>query len=111
MTPAEKRYSARKAVNWAVHAKGDGVSIVGAAIRDVSGSGIFVEPQMETRLPVAETSLGLTVFANGWGQGLHGRGLVRWVGRSERHGCDGLGIELQDENLAAQLLERMTDEP
>ena len=79
MSPSEKRAKMRKSVSWAVHARGEGTSLVGAAVRDASESGIFVHPLMEKALPKVGTALSLTVFPDGFAQGVSARGTMRCV--------------------------------
>ena len=103
MGGSEKRRSERKSVQWAVHARGDDVTLVGATACDVSDSGIFVHPALERRLPEQGTPLRMTVFTHGFGSGVEARGVVRWVGHSAEHHCDGIGIEFADGATAQRL--------
>ena len=106
MPRTDKRKHARKVVSWPVHATGSGIYLIGAEVRDVSDTGVFLRPNATDKLPEIGTHLSLMFFPQGrWqGTGLSTNATVSWTGDSRTHHCAGVGLTLDDTQVGQELV-------
>ena len=78
--------------------------MVGARVLDASSGGLFLRPPSDGPLPKPGTSLLVVIPPSERHRGLRLSGRVRWSGFSQTHGCEGVGIELDEVTDFATLL-------
>jgi hypothetical protein len=93
MTKRGYRKHQRKSVNWASHARSDGLFMISEAVRDISSHGLFLEIS-RSALPAVGAPIRLTLFPHGLGQGIVTQGRVTWVGTNAD--CRGVGVSLSE---------------
>jgi hypothetical protein len=96
MRNIDKRNKERLTIHWPVHATGLHFSVAGAEALDINSNGLFLCASNEVKLPALGSFVRLTVFPNGGYQGVSTTGVVKWIGPSRQHVCDGLGIQFTD---------------
>lgn len=92
----EHRVASRADVFWVLHARREGQPVfvvAGAEVDDVSNHGLFVRASVAKELPKQGDRLHLQLFPKGQFRHIDTDAVVRWVGMSERHKCEGFGVE------------------
>ena len=85
------RHAPRIDVDWVAQLELEGGTRLLGTARDASLSGAFVSTPGTQQLQ--ENQSVIIRFSGENGETVEARGFVSWHGRSERHACDGVGIQ------------------
>jgi len=91
----DERTQARSVVDLAVQWS-DGHRVRKGMIKDASANGLFLSPAWKPTDPIAPGDV-ITMRITGPGQSTELEAVVRWVGGSQQHACQGIGMSTRAE--------------